>query len=161
MGVIQLTEINPNIYMSSSQTIRELHRTKYTRDQYGNTLTMKGVYLVCVASNTLCSEFKDIASGYVIRDLPNQEFALVANKATDEVCKHLRRRRKVIVFCNMGRNRSCLVVMLYILRISNMTYSQAFSTLVRNNSRRLERSYILSNPEYSKYLQRKFEAARK
>ncbi len=160
MGVIQVTDVHPNLYMASSQTIRDLQSVGETVDQYGNVLTLKSVRIVCVASKTLCSEFKDIASSYIIRDLPNQEFATTAHKATDEVCKHLKRRRKVIVFCNMGRNRSSLVVMLYMYRNTSCTYTEAFNVLLRCNSRRLGRPQLLSNPEYSTYLRKMFDQRR-
>ena len=160
MGVIQVTEAHPNLYMASSQTIRDLQRTGKTIDQYGNVITLKCARIVCVASKTLCSEFKDIASSHIIRDLPNQDFKTKAHEAADEVCKHLKRRRKVIVFCNMGRNRSSLVVMLYMYRQTSCTYTDAFNVLIRCNSKRLGRPHLLSNPEYSTYLRKMFNQKR-
>ena len=160
MGVIQVTEVHPNLYMASSQTIRDLQSTGRTTDQYGNVITLKSVRIVCVASKTLCLEFHDIASTHIIRDLPNQEFVAKAHTAADDVCKHLKQRRKVIVFCNMGRNRSSLVVMLYMYRNTSCNYTEAFNVLLRCNSKRLGRPQLLSNPEYSTYLRKIFDEKR-
>ena len=150
--IVHLHDFHPSLFMCSLVTVRGFLEKSEANDQFNNTHSLKGTHFICVASSTVSREFKGNprVTSVVLRDIAHNacdEFLDTALSAARLVHRKLVRGQRVVVFCNMGRNRAALVCLLYCMLYSSVTESAAAIKYIKNQNRpRMRPIMILSNP---------------
>lgn len=87
---------------------------------------------------------------YIVYAIPDSKLKLDVelnlNELADQLVEFIRGGKRILVNCNAGRNRSCLLVAMVLMRLKSWTGRQALEFV------REKRPRAIANPHFEKFL---------